>query len=225
MKCVCDYFENTIIYDRTLHDVRELIGDVELGQLSLASLLSIHAVISNSEQATDPTILKLLDFLSLHVFERLSFVPEGWPFGEFIYAQEKPCLCLKHVFYVKKLLLNYFEMKLALVGQEKLNAVSQLFYDRIVKRFVSLSACCIEQDDEKTDCFFSVKDIENALVKKDGIEEYSQYFNEIKNKIVEELEEVKFLNKLAEKNVWQGIKLLLTRLKNQKQPFGAVGCS
>ncbi len=117
MNCIGDYLENTVIYDRNLHGINELAGQIELGRLSLTSLLSIHAIISESEQLEDLAALKLLNIVYLHISERLSFVPKGRPFGQYIYTEEAPCLSLKHVLYAKKLLLNNFERKLRLAGK------------------------------------------------------------------------------------------------------------
>ncbi len=69
-------------------------------------------------------------------------------------------------------------------------------------------------------CSFSLNDLKNALGRKDEFEENSKYINEIKEKVILELEDLNFLNNLSNQNVWQGIKSLLAYLKNQKQPFG-----
>ena len=101
MNCIGDYLENTVIYDRNLHGINELAGQIELGRLSLTSLLSIHAIISESEQLEDLAALKLLNIVYLHISERLSFVPKGRPFGN-IFILKKHLVSLLNMFSMPK---------------------------------------------------------------------------------------------------------------------------
>ncbi len=46
------------------------------------------------------------------------------------------------------------------------------------------------------------------------------YFKELKERLISELQQLKFLKRLSTQGVWQGIRTVLNMLKEQKQPFG-----
>lgn len=207
---------------RIIHEVMEYVGDVELGQLTLVNLLVVHALIINSEIDYDKTINELLNLINIQIMEHITLISEG-AYARSILDREKPYLCLKHIYYLKKMLINNFESNLRIAGLHQLKLPSRVVYDRIVDLFLLLSRACVEQGDGLDGQVFTIKDLEVPICRScDVYREKHIYFKELDYKILLELEQIKFLKSLSEMSVWQSIAAILKLMKTNKQPFGIV---
>ncbi len=220
MRKIQDYITNIKKQSSLSKQVFDKLGDLSIGQLSLASLLTIHALISETNDGSDLETSKLLDIIHLHIIERLEFVPENESFGQYLLNQEKSVLSLKHVYYAQKILLHDFETKLQLEGQEKLNLIYRLIYDRFVELFVLLSNIGVKNGNELTNQFFSIKDLDDSLNDQfSSFDKKSAYCNQLQERIVLELEELKFLKNLSDQGILHGIRSILHLIKVKKEPF------
>ncbi len=213
-----DYIVNPAICNAALSAILEKIGGLEVSRLSFASLLMIHAMISEANAEQDKNVFKLLDVIHLHVLERLAFVPNGADVGQYLYEEENVGLTLKHLFYAKRMLLGDFELRLRDEGRQKLNLLYRLVYDRCINLFVLLSHFCMKSSKDIEEYSFSMADLEFTLQAKEDVNFI--YFKELKERLISELQQLKFLKRLSTQGVWQGIRTVLNMLKEQKQPFG-----
>ncbi len=212
-----DYIEKSTDYNAALEKILSNVGNLEISRLSLASLLTIHALISELDIEQNKNVFKLLDILHLHILECLAFVPEGQDVGQYLYENESAGLTLKHVFYAKQMLLDDFELRLRDEGRQNLNLLYRLVYDRCINLFVLLSHLSMKKSKEIEDKSFSMAELELTLHGDSGGNNI--YFNELKERLILELEHLRFLKRLSTQGVWQGIHTVMQLLKEQKQPF------